>query len=65
LMKRVTRAGRKRHHKITKRKHLQEMLDRYDLWSQVPDRKSLSIDNTRLSATKTAKTIVDHFHLCG
>jgi deoxyadenosine/deoxycytidine kinase len=39
LMKRVTRVGRKRHHKITKRKQLQEMLDRYDLLSQVPDRK--------------------------
>jgi hypothetical protein len=44
-----------------------EMMDyfheTYDLCSPVPDRESLIIDNTRLSAAETAAQIIEYFNL--
>src|SRR5215213_4193235 len=63
LNKRVTEESRK---KLGKAKTV-EMMDffhkTYDLVSPVPDRESLIIDNTNLSAADTAEQIIEHFNL--
>lgn len=38
-------------------------LDTYDLFSPVPIRESLVIDNTNLPAIETAERIIAHFQL--
>lgn len=63
LDKRVTEESRK---KLGKAKTV-EMMDyfhaTYDLFSPVPDRESLIIDNTDLSAEQAARRIIGHFNL--
>lgn len=63
LDKRVTEESRK---KMGKAKTV-EMMDyfhaTYDLLSPVPDRESLIIDTTDLSAEQTARQIIGHFNL--
>lgn len=63
LNKRVTEESRK---KLGKAKTV-EMMDyfheTYDLFSPVPERESLIIDNTNLSPGKAAERIISHFNL--
>jgi broad-specificity NMP kinase len=63
LDKRVTEDSRK---KLGKAKTV-EMMDyfhtTYDLVSPVPERESLIIDNTNLSAEAAAEQIIEHFNL--
>lgn len=63
LNKRVTEESRK----IMGKAKTVEMMDffheTYDLCSPVPDRESLIIDNTNLSAEQTARQIIAHFNL--
>jgi hypothetical protein len=42
---------------------LRKLLDQHDLYSTVPDRESLCIDNTDISPEVTAMNIIDHFGL--
>ena len=39
--------------------------DKYDLTSTVPNRESLSIDNTNLPPAAAARQIIEHFNLPG
>lgn len=64
LRRRITRSERKQHHKLTSPVQLQALLKRYDLLSPVPLYESLSIDNTRMPALRSARLIANHFHLC-
>lgn len=61
LEKRVLEESRRKFGKANNLEILNEILDKYDLFSPVPERKSLSIDNTNLSAPETARRIVEHF----
>jgi predicted kinase len=42
---------------------LREVTSRYDIFSPVPDRESLEIDNTALAPEEVAGLIVKHYHL--
>ncbi len=64
LEKRVVEESRKKFGKANNLKILNEILDRYDLSSPVPERESLQIDNTNLSAEATARAIIEHFAIC-
>jgi len=61
LEKRVLEESRKRVNKANNLEILHEILNKYDLFSPVPERESLCIDNTSLSPSDTARRIVKHF----
>lgn len=61
LMRRVKDPSRKPHGKIHKVTNLRRMMKRYDIVSAVPYAVNLTIDNTKISAKKTAKMIIEHF----
>jgi len=63
LEKRVLEESRKKFKKANNIELLKEILEKYDLFSPVPLRESLRIDNTNLSALDTARKIVDHYKL--
>lgn len=63
LEKRVLEASRKQFGKLNNLEILNEVLEKYDLFSPVPERESLRIDNTNLSAEATARKIVEHYKL--
>ena len=42
---------------------LRKLLDQHDLYSMVPDRESLWIDNTNISPDVAAEKIIEHFGL--
>jgi RNase adaptor protein for sRNA GlmZ degradation len=63
LNKRVSDESRQKFEKVKTTEGLHEILGRYDLFSPVPQRASLVIDNTELSAVKTADKIITHFDL--
>jgi DNA polymerase III delta prime subunit len=42
---------------------LREVAGRYDIFSPVPARESLSVDNTALAPAEVAELIVRHYHL--
>lgn len=63
LEKRIFAESRKLLGKIKTLEILNEILEKYDLFSPVPERTSLIIDNTNLSAKDTARKIVEHFNL--
>jgi len=63
LENRVLEESRKQFGKVNKLEILHEIFDRYDLFSPVPERESLIVDNTNLSAEATARKIIEHFQI--
>jgi len=63
LEKRILEESRKQYSKVKDLKILHEIFDKYDLFSPVPERESLIIDNTNLSAEATARKIIEHFQI--
>jgi broad-specificity NMP kinase len=63
LEKRVLEESRKKFGKANNLEILREILDKYDLFSPVPERESLQIDNTNLSVAATAQSIIEHYEL--
>jgi hypothetical protein len=63
LEQRLPSAERERRGKLSSLDTLRELVGRYDLFSPVPGRESLDIDNTGLSPTEVAQRIVAHYCL--
>jgi len=63
LERRVLTESRKKFGKANNLEILNEILDKYDLFSPVPECESLQIDNTNLSPTQAAQEIVEYFLL--
>ena len=63
LDKRVVEDSRKKMGKAKTVEMMDFFHETYDLFSPVPHRESLIIDNTNLSATETARKIVEHFRI--
>ncbi|HEY0427589.1 MAG TPA: hypothetical protein VGC76_07380 [Pyrinomonadaceae bacterium] len=63
LEKRVLEDSRKSFGKAKTVEMMRYFFDTYDLFSPVPDRESLLIDNTNLSAEQVAERIIEHFRL--
>ena len=63
LKKRVLEESRKFFGKVKSVKMMDFFFERYDLFSPVPERESLIIDNTNLSAKATARKIIEHFRI--
>jgi RNase adaptor protein for sRNA GlmZ degradation len=63
LEQRVLAESRKQFGKANNLEILNEILDEYDLFSPVPKRESLQIDNTNLSPEVVARKIIGHYHL--
>ncbi len=63
LEKRVLAESRQKFEKVKTIELLNEVLDKYELFSTIPNRESLVIDNTNLSAEVVAKQIIEHFSL--
>jgi hypothetical protein len=63
LFRRVKHASRENFDKIKSRKSLHRCLGRWELFSKVPFKRSLSIDNTKLPPRKAAQKIKAYFKL--
>lgn len=63
LHKRVKCTSRKKFGKLKHIKHLDALLKKQDLMSEIPKRKSIKINNTKMPAKKTAKMIKKYFKL--
>ena len=63
LEKRVAEESRRAFGKANNLEILNEILEKYDLFSPVNDYESLVIDNTNLSPKITAERIIEHFGL--
>jgi hypothetical protein len=63
LEKRVEAENRKRFGKITNKKLLSDLFKRHDLESEIPFQQSLSIDTTRLSPKRVARTVAHRYKL--
>ena len=63
LKKRVLEDSRKAYGKAKSVEMMDFFFETYDLFSPVPDRMSLIIDNTSFSAEATARKIIEHFQL--
>lgn len=63
LEKRVLMESRKKFSKANNLEILSEILEKYDLFSPVPGRESLRIDNTDVAAEEAAKQIIEHYKL--
>lgn len=63
LFKRLKNPSRKKFSKMKKTKTLREIINKYELFSSVPYKKNLVIDNTELSARVTAQKIKNYFKL--
>lgn len=63
LNKRVAEESRKKMGKAKTVEMMNYFHETYDLCSPVPDRESLIIDNTNLSAEATAQKIIEHYNL--
>jgi len=63
LESRVPDAERVRRRKVSTLELLREVMGRYDLFSTVPGRESLRIDNTDLAPEEAARRIVEHYDL--
>jgi hypothetical protein len=63
LERRVPAEERKRRGKVSTLELLREVTGRYDLFSPVPGRESLSIDNTDLAPEEAARRVVEHYGL--
>jgi hypothetical protein len=63
LERRVPAEERKRRGKLSTLKLLGEVMGRYDLFTPVPGRESLSIDNTDLAPGEAARLVIEHYGL--
>ena len=63
LKKRVLEESRKLYGKAKTVEMMDFFFENYDLFSPVPERASLIVDNTNLSAEKTARKIIDYFQI--
>ena len=63
LEARVTAETRRTHGKLVDVSSLREFLDRYDMFSAVAVRESLSIDNSDLTPQEVAQRIIAHYEL--
>jgi hypothetical protein len=63
LERRLPRPGRAEAGKLASLEMFRELLTRHDLFSPVPGRGSLEIDNTALAPEEVAGLIVKHYHL--
>ena len=63
LESRVPDAERARRRKVSTLELLREIMGRYDLFSTVPGRDSLEIDNTDLAPEEAARRVVEHYGL--
>ena len=63
LEQRVPAESRARRGKVATLELLREIIDRHDLFSPVPDRESLEIDNTDLAPEEAARLVVEHYDL--
>jgi hypothetical protein len=63
LERRLPHPERARVGKMASLDTLREVAGRYDIFSPVPARESLSLDNTRLAPAEVAELIARHYHL--
>ncbi len=63
LERRLPRPGRAEAGKLASLETLRGLLERQDLFSPVPGRESLEIDNTSLAPAEVAGLIISHYHL--
>jgi hypothetical protein len=63
LEKRVLEESRRKYGKAKTVEMMRYFFETYDLFSTVPERESLRIDNTRLSVEQAAQQIIEHFGL--
>jgi hypothetical protein len=63
LERRLQRPGRAEAGKLASLETFREVLTRHDLFSPVPGRESLEIDNTALAPEEVAGLIASHYHL--
>ena len=63
LERRLPHPERARVGKMASLEMLREVAGRYDIFSPVPGRDSLSVDNTALAPAEVAELIVRHYHL--
>jgi shikimate kinase len=65
LVRRVKASQRRKMGKVSTEKTLSDLFRRYSLDSEIPFRKSLSIDSTNQSARKVARSIARQYRLPG
>jgi shikimate kinase len=63
LERRVVSDARREQRKVATLEVLNDITSRHDIFSEVPGRESLSIDNTHLTPSETAARIVEHYGL--
>jgi shikimate kinase len=63
LFKRLKHPSRKSFRKIKDVKELSEFINKYEIFSDVPFKPNIKIDNTKISPKKTAKIIKNRFTL--
>ena len=63
LERRLPQPGRAEAGKLASLETLRELWERHDIFSPVPGRESLEIDNTSLAPEAVARLIVEHYHL--
>ncbi len=63
LERRVLEESRRKFGKANNLEILNEILDKHDLFSPVPERESLQVDNTNLSSELAAQKIIKHYGL--
>ena len=63
LKERVLGESRKQHGKVKSVEMMDHFFETYDLFSPVPDRDTLRIDNTNLPPDEAAERIIDHYRL--
>jgi shikimate kinase len=63
LFKRIKGPSRKAFHKVKTAKTLKVIMKRSDIFSEVPYEPNFVIDNSKVSARKTAKLIQEHYRL--
>jgi hypothetical protein len=63
LERRLPHPERARVGKMASLDMLREVAGRYDIFSPVPARESLSVDNTALAPAEVAELIIRHYHL--
>jgi hypothetical protein len=63
LERRVRLESRQSHTKISTPETLNELLETHDLFSTIPDRDSLVIDNSALTPSEVAESIIGHYKL--
>ncbi len=63
LEERLVAASRKDYTKIKSIEILNGLMEKYDLFSAVPDRESLSLDTSHLAPVEAARQIIEHYKL--